>query len=60
MRLATVPTWRLQSSEIPPQTPIMDMLLKAGNSDFVRSQLRAQGIPLCVIDAVLKETKAVA
>jgi hypothetical protein len=41
-------------SQIRSLRPIVDMLLKAANSDFVRSQLRAQGIPPSVIDAVLK------
>jgi len=41
-------------SQVRSLRPIVDMLLKAANSDFVRSQLRAQGIPPSVIDAVLK------
>jgi hypothetical protein len=48
-------------SQVRSLRPIVDMLLKAANSDFVRMQLRAKGIPLSVIDAVLKvATTAVA
>lgn len=48
-------------SQIRSLRPIVDMLLKAANSDFVRSQLGAQGIPPAVIDAVLRvATEAIA
>jgi hypothetical protein len=48
-------------SQIRSLRPFVDMLLKAANSDFVRAQLRAQGIPPSVIDAVLRlATEAVA
>jgi uncharacterized protein (DUF697 family) len=41
-------------SQVRSLRPFVDMLLKAANSDFVRSQLRAQGFPPSIIDEVLK------
>jgi hypothetical protein len=45
-------------SQVRSLRPFVDMLLKAANSDFVRSQLHAKGIPTSVIDGVLKAAAA--
>jgi hypothetical protein len=63
VNLNSIPTQipEVFESQIRTLRPIVDMLLKAANSDFVRSQLCAKGIPPSVIDAVLKvATEAVA
>jgi hypothetical protein len=56
VNLNSIPTTipEVFESQVRGLRPIVDMLLKGGNSDFVRSQLRCHGIPPSVIDAVLK------
>lgn len=60
VNLNSIPTQIPQvfESQVRSLRPFVDMLLKAANSDFVRSQLQAKGIPPSVIDGVLKAAAA--